>query len=113
MFGEVINSERTYEWIAEDLKSGTAVLIGWNDEHHTHFDILLKLGVQKYGLVQGGIKGSDLFVAIMRRGAFGFEKEHSNTNAGYFEEKLGGDMGIAGEKFAELINGIKSKLNHG
>lgn len=111
IYGEVINGERTYEWIANDLKEGIAVLIGWTDQNSTHFDILLKLGVQKYGSnFQGGIKGSDLFVSIMRRGAFAFEPENVDTHAGYFDEKLGGGMGDTREALAELINGIKSKL---
>jgi len=110
-YGEVINGERTYQWLANDLKEGRAVLIGWTDQNSTHFDILLKLGVQKYGdNFQGGIRGSDLFVSVMRRGAFGFNPDHTDTHPGYYDEKLGGGMGITGEKLAELINGIKGKL---
>ena len=110
-YGEVINGEGTYQWIANDLKEGLAVLIGWTDQKGTHFDILLKRGVQKYGSnIQGGIKGSDLFVSIMRRGAFGFEPENVDTHAGYFDEKLGGGMGSTSEALAELINGIKRNL---
>lgn len=111
IYGEVINGERTYEWIANDLKEGLCVLIGWTDQNSTHFDILLKRGVQKYGTnIQGGIKGSDLFISIMRRGAFGFEPDHLTTSGGYYDEKLGGGMGDTREALAELINGIKSKL---
>src|SRR3990167_9011938 len=113
-YGEVINAPETYKGIAEEL-SGNAVLVGWTDEMGTHFDILFTLNALPYGTnIQGGIRPStDLFVSIMRWGAFAFEVSDEDTHAGYFDEKLSarGPMGQAtSEKLAELINGVKKEL---
>lgn len=117
-YGEVINGEDTYREIADLLTdiSGLAgrkpVIIGWTDGKGTHFDILFVLGAEKFGTIQGGIRGSDLFVSIMRWGAFGFCVDHKDTDAGYYEEKLGnrGTFGPTAEPLAELINGVKKYL---
>jgi hypothetical protein len=111
-YGEVINGEKTYKGIAEELGSNS-VLIGWTDNNGTHFDILFTLSALTYGTnIQGGVRGTDLFISIMRRGAFGFEKDHEDTHAGYYDEKLGGGMGSTSEALAELINGVKKELSN-
>ena len=84
-YGEVINGEKTYHGIAEELGQNS-VLIGWTDQAGTHLDILFTLEALKFGTVQGGIKDTDLFISIMRGGAFGFEVEHADTAAGYYAE---------------------------
>lgn len=109
-YGEVINGEGTYSEIALKLKLDLPVLIGWTDDDGTHFDILFVKDAEVYGTIQGGVKGTDLFVSVMRRGAFGFEIDKTDTHSGYYSEKLGGDMGSTSEKLAELINGVKKYL---
>lgn len=108
-YGEVVNDPATYQEIASRLQDHP-VLVGWTDEAGTHFDILFAINVEGYGTFQGGLKVTDLFVSIMRRGAFGFEIEHINTHTGYYDEKLGGGMGSTAERLAELINGVKKLL---
>lgn len=111
-YGEVINGEDTYRNIAQYLKLGQPVLIGWTDEQSTHFDILFTLGAKVIGAnIQGGVRGTDLFISIMRLGAFGFEIEHTATSGGYYAEKLSSYIGTTtSEKLAELFNGVKSYL---
>jgi len=109
-YGEVINGEHTYNTIATLLHTGQPALVGWTDEAGTHFDILFTRKAFKEGTVQGGIKWDDLFVSIMRQGAFGFEVENKNTAPGYYMEKLGFTGEETGEKLAELINNIKDRL---
>ena len=128
-YNEIINSEEVYMAIAKNLKTDKAVLIGWSDEKMTHFDILFTyqpiadvrqilngtmIGDEFLsGSFQGGICPSDLFVSIMRVGCFGFDVKHTNTNSGYYDEKLSGRLQIGkttSEKLAELINGIKKNL---
>lgn len=113
-FGEVINAPETYKGIAEELKDN-AVLVGWTDEMSTHFDILFTLNALPYGTnIQGGIRPRrDLFVSIMRWGAFAFEVADRDLHPGYLDEKLSvrGPMGQATSgKLAELINGVKKEL---
>ncbi len=128
-YQEVINGKETYTSIAERLKDGHPVLIGWTDENMTHFDILFTykpdatLGQTINGVLvgehflsgsfQGGIRPTDLFVSIMRVGCFGFEVNKYDTDWGYYDEKLGGGHRFGettGTKVAELINGVKKLL---
>lgn len=113
-YSEVTNSEETYSEIANLLESGAAAFIGWTDGEGSHFDILFIYRVMGFDTHQGGVRPIDLFVSIMRVGSFGFEVEHSDTDWGYYDEKLGSAFKFGettGKKLAELINGIKKKLN--
>lgn len=113
-YGEVINGEGTYMGIAEELK-GNAVLVGWTDRRATHLDILFTLTALPYGTnIQGGIRPrTDLFVSIMRWGAFAFEIKEGDVHPGYVNEKLGnrGSFGDeCSQELADLINGVKKLL---
>lgn len=113
-YSEITNSEETYSDIAEFLKKNNSVFVGWTDGDMTHFDILFTYNPLGFGTHQGGVRPTDLFVSIMRIGAFGFEIEHEDTHASYYEEKLAvglHGLGSTGEKLAELINGVKKYLN--
>jgi hypothetical protein len=113
-YGEVVNGELTYKGIAGELPSN-AVIVGWSDGNGTHLDVLFTLHALRYGdQIQGGIRpASDLFVSIMRWGAFAFEVNEADTHPGYYEEKLG-SSGAFGETtreaLAELINGVRKLL---
>lgn len=128
-YNEVINHPNTFKAIAEELKKSKAVLIGWTDENYTHFDILftykptVAIGQIINGVFvediflsanfQGGIRPTDLFVSIMRVGAFGFEVNNKDTHWSYYDEKLGSRFRFGetiGAKLAELINGVKKNL---
>lgn len=107
-YEEVVNSEQTYKHIAEVLETGKSVLIGWTDNEGTHFDILFSANTIGFGHFQGGVKADDLFVSIMRAGAFGFETNALDTHSGYYQEKLGSKVsGNTAVALSELINGVK------
>lgn len=108
-YGEVINGENTYICIGNLLKKGNSVIIGWTDEHCTHYDILFNLNVIKHGELQGGLRWNDLFVSIMRRGAFGFLTDNEK-DSNYVAEKLGLLPCITADKITELINGVIKRL---
>lgn len=109
IYGEIINGERTYKTIANNLETFRACLIGWTDEDSTHFDILFTLPTNKYGCLQRGLKVNDLYISIMAHSSFGF-KTDSEKMPGYVGEKLnlGGDIA---DKVTELINGVIKELN--
>ncbi len=108
---EVINGEETYKEIASELKLNANVMIGWTDEHGSHLDILFSLNVKKEGNWQGGLSQNDLFVSIMRVGAFGFRVGEIDTHYSYYGEKLYlGAVSLTTKKIAELINGVKKEL---
>lgn len=110
----VINDQETYKRIAFGLKNHGSFLIAWTDQIGTQFDILFTINpdfeMQNIGMVQRGIRRTDLFVSIMGLKSHGFEIENQNTHQGYLAEKLGvtGDETI--EKLGELINGVKKEL---
>lgn len=109
-YGEIINGENTYKEIARVLNVVGTCLIGWTDEIYTHYDILFLHKTQFYGTnIQGGIKSNDLFITIMRKGAFGF-KIDSKKSSGYIAEKLNLSDDETAEKLAELINGVIERL---
>lgn len=111
-YGEVINGNETYRGIAEELESN-AVCVGWTDQDGTHLDILFTLKPLGYGTFQGGIAPRrDLFVSIMRVGAFAFEINDMDTDPGYYAEKLarGNFFGSAATALADLINGVRREL---
>lgn len=109
-YGEIINGENTYKEIADILKKHGSVLIGWTDEIYTHYDILFLYKTQFYGTnIQGGIKSNDLFITIMRKGAFGFKIDSKKTSE-YIAEKLNLSDDETAEKLAELINGVIERL---
>ena len=111
-YDEVINGKDTYKSIAKSLKDGIPVLIGWTDGIDTHYDILFTYKVNKNGFVQGGIKENDLFISIMRMGAFGF-KTDSEKHFSYIAEKLfNSRVDDSVGKVTELINGVIEEINN-
>ena len=113
-FGEAVNSQDTYDFIANILwVDCNSIIIGWTDGEGSHYDILFTLGAETNNenrkTIQGGLKpATDLFVSVMRKGAFAFEINNRWTSPQYFAEKLTlGGAGSTAEKLAELINGIK------
>lgn len=108
-YGEIINSEKTFEQIAARLKMGQSIIIGWTDQESTHYDILFTGGAykQEENYLQRGLRGNELFVSVMSRGAFGFNLD-GEKSSGYIAEKLhfGCYSNITMEKLAELINGV-------
>ena len=112
-YGEIVNGVETYLDIAQKLLNRESVIIGWTDEEYTHYDILFTGGAyqQEGNYLQRGLRGSDLFVSIMSKNAFGF-KVDGIKHEGYIAEKLNitGDTTI--RKLAELINGVITGLQN-
>jgi len=115
-YGTVLNSLETYQFISWNLIQFGCLFIAWTDEQGTQLDILftkLRHPLAKVGPTQGGVRWNDLYVSIMRMGAFGFEiKQDADTSSDYYEEKLAGghNLGSTADKLAELINGVRSEL---
>ena len=110
-YGEIINGELTYKTIAEKLKSKGSLLIGWCDEEYSHYDILFLYQTDFAGTnIQGGIRQTDLFISIMRKGAFGFEINNQQKSPEYIAEKLHISGTHTSKKIAELINGVIKEM---
>jgi len=111
-YGEVINGEKTYEIIAKTILNGIPTLIGWTDGRGSHLDVMFNLQAIGWGTLQRGVKRTDLLVAVMSRGAFGFEMDDIDTHPGYYGEKLNMGSNQTTDKLAELINGVKKSVQH-
>lgn len=108
---EVINGEKTYCRIANELLNGKTVGIGWTDEESTHYDILFFLGIDvKQGQFQRGLRQNYLYVSIIDKTSFGFIPNSTKEN-GYIQEKLRMNN-TSGDKVADLINGIIFQMNN-
>jgi hypothetical protein len=109
-FGEVLNSEKTYQAIADSLEKNGSIIFGWTDQAGTHLDVMLVVNPIQVGHLQRGLRWSDLFVSVVGFGTHGFEIDHDDTHYGYIGEKLRLGTNITTEKLAALINGVKKLL---
>ena len=116
-FGTLINGDKTYAMLGDVIRGTTeeesaGAVFAWSDERGTQYDFIMTQGPSyqpdNSKLLQGGVSPeSDLFVSIMRIGAFSFDiTAESKTNGNYVAEKLGLSVGSTADKVAELINGI-------
>jgi|SRR6266496_3444993 len=109
-YGTIENGEQTYLAIAKEIQSYPMV-IAWTDNEGSQLDVLLVLRPRQVGFLQGGVRGStDLFVSIMRLGAFGFDTGITDTHPSYIGEKLRLGDNVTTDKLTELINGIRRYL---
>lgn len=114
IYDEIINGENTYREIANRLKHGQSVIIGWTDERSTHLDILFTYHIYKEyrNYLQRGLRGNELFVSIISIGAFGFNVNNNQKYPEYIKEKLNLTGEPTCEKLADLINGIIKELQN-
>ena len=113
-YGEIVNGKDTYKEIANKLKIGQALIIGWTDEDSTHFDILFTYRVYKEteNYLQRGLRGNELFISIIGLGSFGFDVNNPKKSPGYIGEKLNVTGDITKKKLADLINGVIEELEN-
>lgn len=115
VYGEIINGEKTYSVIANKLKKGKSVIIGWTDEGCDHRDILFTINPFKEGTLQRGLNwNSHLYVSIMDSSCMGFLIEYRTDNRkheSYIKEKLRLNDNACDNKICELINGVIEYLD--
>lgn len=110
--GLVINDLITYA----DVSTGLTLerqnqFLPWSDEQGTRLDLILMLGGEQHGELQGGLdSGSYLFVAVIGGLTNGFSLFGDRTRGGDVEEKLGIDNPHTARKLAQLINGVAGEL---
>ena len=111
-YNEIVNGYDTIKTIADKLKKGQAVIIGWTDEEYTHYDLLFTYNIYKEGPLQGGLKGNELFVSVIGLGAFGFAVKDriKNIHSSYIAEKL--NLSGNPDKLGELINDVIKETNY-
>lgn len=115
-YDTVINGEDTYKETARILLEEGKMVYPWTDERETQFDILFTYQPTtcfEYGLsshMQGGVRVTDLFVSIMRLGAFAFQIDDNDSSPEYIAEKFCCQKTYSIEKLADLINGVRKEI---
>jgi len=115
-FDTVINGEDTYEETARVLLRDGKIVYPWTDEKETQLDILFTYQPTtcfEYGLnchMQGGVRVTDLFVSIMRVGAFAFQIDNNDSSPEYIAEKFRHHKNYTIEKLTDLINGVRKEI---
>lgn len=111
-----VNADDTFADIAAIVSKRRPLLIAWTDGRGTQHDVLFTLLPLRIGPIQGGLLhgGGELFVSVMRVGAWGFRLERTGPlHQNYVAEKLGVSEGPTAEAMAALISGVIEHLNKG
>lgn len=76
------------------------------EEELSQYDVLFSYEFTNIGSHQRGILANDLIISVIGRGAYGFRIEDSDTDSGYYTEKLG----IHSEYLSSLFNEVRKNL---
>lgn len=109
--GEVINGEKTYGWIAHQLKRHNSCLVGWHDgtAHYDMTFLFSRSGIQKIGK-SVNIKNTYLFVGILGVGSLSIELNSLRIGTMVISHKLGDGYSALSSALAELISEVKVRL---
>ena len=110
--GLAINGLETTRTILHFLDRCDPVLLSWTDGEGARFDILIVRGsqyVQPAGF-QGGIRGDETFVSILRLGAWGFKCSGAKILAPYVIDKLGVRSPYTATMLADLLNSFVGRV---
>lgn len=93
--------------ITNSLKENSSVLINIQVEAEcSQYDVLLSYNFTNYGRFQRGILATDLIISVIGFGSYGFRVDISDTEPGYYSEKLG----IHSEFLSCLFNEVRKLL---
>lgn len=120
-WGVVINGPRTYFSIAQALRAGRSVAMGWTDGRSTLHGLLFATDADRVTFVPGINRAAQLhevmdrvlFVSVLRVGAFGFVMDGEQLHPDYVGEKLGTGSSVTSEALAALINGVMQYMREG
>lgn len=109
-YGYVIHTKPAVEEVIFllSLPEPKTIILPFSDGRGSQFDILISHSQYALGernLLQGGIKKNDLFVSVMRKGAFAF-RVGQRSHPDYYAEKLG----VFSEELTCFINDIRLGL---
>jgi len=114
-YGEVVNGPATYEWVRDFMLMSQPIIIGWTDGAGSHHDILFVFNPMTTFNLQGGLTAAgELFVSVMRIGAWGFrtDRDGQDLHPNYVGEKLGmAGQSVTTIALTELINNVIEHIN--
>lgn len=93
--------------IVNELQKNSSILINIQiEEEYSQYDVLFSYKFSNMGTHQRGILANDLIIGVIGFGCYGFRVDISDTEPGYYSEKLG----IHSNFLSFLFNEVRKKL---
>ena len=93
--------------IVNELKSNSSLFINIQiEEEYSQYDVLFSYNFTNMGYHQRGLRADDLLIGVVGFGTFGFSPQISDTDPGYYTEKLG----IHSKFLSFLFNAVRKKI---
>lgn len=93
--------------IVNELQRNDSVLINIQiEEEYSQYDVLFSYRFSNMGTHQRGILANDLMIGVVGFGCYGFRVDITDTDPGYYSEKLG----IYSNFLSFLFNEVRKKL---
>lgn len=93
--------------IASSLQENSSAFINVQiEEEYSQYDVFFSYRFANYGRHQRGILANDLIIGVIGYGCFGFRTDITDTEPGYYSEKLG----IHSNYLSYLFNEVRRQL---
>ena len=93
--------------IVNELQKNSSILINIQiEEEYSQYDVLFSYRFSNMGTHQRGILANDVIIGVIGFGCYGFRVDISDTDPGYYSEKLG----IHSNFLSFLFNEVRKKL---
>ena len=108
---EIKDKIETYAMlIVSTLRENNTVLINIQiEEEYSQYDVLFSYNFSNFGRHQRGILANDLIIGVIGFGCHGFRIDITDTDPGYYSEKLK----IHSNFLSFLFNEVRKKLKKG
>lgn len=105
---EIKDKIETYAMlIVSTLRENNTILINIQiEEEYSQYDVLFSYNFSNFGRHQRGILANDLIIGVIGFGCYGFRVDITDTDPGYYSEKLK----IHSNFLSFLFNEVRRKL---
>ena len=96
--------------IVDELQKNNSVLMNIQiEEEYSQYDVLFSYNFSNFGRHQRGILANDLIIGVIGFGCYGFRVDITDTDPGYYSEKLK----IHSNFLSFLFNEVRKRLKKG
>lgn len=108
---EIKDKIETYAMlIVSTLRENNTILINIQiEEEYSQYDVLFSYNFSNFGRHQRGILANDLIIGVIGFGCYGFRVDITDTDPGYYSEKLK----IHSNFLSFLFNEVRKRLKKG
>lgn len=93
--------------IVDELQKNNSVLMNIQiEEEYSQYDVLFSYNFSNFGRHQRGILANDLIIGVIGFGCYGFRVDITDTDPGYYSEKLK----IHSNFLSFLFNEVRKRL---